>query len=68
MQAGAASVIMSLWKVNDESTKELMIGFYREWLLHPEGSKQEALRKAQLRLREQYAHPFFWGPFVLVGK
>lgn len=68
LQAGAASVIMSLWKVNDESTKELMIGFYREWLLHPEGNKQEALRKAQRQLREQYAHPFFWGPFVMVGK
>jgi len=68
LQAGAASVIMSLWKVNDESTKELMIGFYREWLRHPEGSKQEALRMAQLLLREQYAHPFFWGPFVMVGK
>jgi len=68
LQAGASSVIMSLWKVNDESTKELMIGFYREWLRHPEGNKQEALRMAQLRLREQYSHPFFWGPFVMVGK
>ena len=68
LQAGAASVIMSLWKVNDESTKELMISFYREWLQHPDDSKQDALRMAQLRLREQYAHPFFWGPFVLVGK
>ncbi len=68
LQAGALSVIMSLWKVNDESTKELMISFYREWLGHPDGSKQDALRMAQLRLREQYAHPFFWGPFVLVGK
>lgn len=65
--AGARSVIMSLWKVNDNSTKELMINFYTEWLKDPAADKQKAMRTAQLKLREKYKHPFFWGPFVLVG-
>lgn len=67
MLAGAKSVIMSLWKVSDNSTRELMTSFYSEWLKDPTGSKQQALREAQLKLRETYKHPFFWGAFVMVG-
>lgn len=65
--AGAKSVIMSLWKVSDNSTRELMTAFYNEWLKDPAGSKQKALRNAQLKLRETYKHPFYWGAFVMVG-
>lgn len=66
--AGARAVIMSLWKVDDNSTKELMINFYTEWLKDPAADKQKAMRTAQLKLRDKYKHPFFWGPFVLVGE
>jgi CHAT domain-containing protein len=63
--AGAKAVIMSLWTVNDQSTQELMIEFYKEWL---NGSTlQNAFRTAQLRLKEKYSDPYFWGAFVLTG-
>lgn len=66
--AGARSVIMSLWKVDDKATMELMIRFYSGWLNDAGGNKQEALRNAQLKLREKFSHPFFWGAFVMVGE
>jgi CHAT domain-containing protein/Tfp pilus assembly protein PilF len=65
--AGAKSLVMSLWMVSDAATQELMINFYREWLKNPAGGKQKALKTAQLKLREKYEHPYYWGPFVIVG-
>lgn len=63
--AGARSVIMSLWQVNDEATQELMTGFYKNYcLLH---NKQAAFTKAQLQLKTKYSTPFYWGAFVLTG-
>ncbi|HEY2933255.1 MAG TPA: tetratricopeptide repeat protein [Acidobacteriota bacterium] len=69
LYAGAQSVMVSLWKVSDRSTAELMASFYRH--LQEKGmTKAEALRKAQLNLINQgrYAAPFYWAPFVLVGE
>ena len=69
--AGARTLVMSLWKVPDEETAELMEGFYRRWLSGQE--KHAALRDTQLamiaKLRERHgaAHPLFWAGFVLVG-
>ena len=70
-QAGAESIIMSLWKVPDKETYELMEHFYSNWI---DGqSKQMALRQAVLEvmddLKSTYgvAHPRLWGGFVLVG-
>lgn len=65
--AGARAVVMSLWKVSDNSTRELMTAFYNEWLKDPSAGKQKALRNAQLKIRETYKHPFYWGAFVMVG-
>jgi len=69
LAAGADSLVMSLWSVEDDSTSELMQGFY-EHLLSGE-SKSEALRAAQCdllnRTNSAYAHPFFWAAFRLVG-
>jgi CHAT domain-containing protein len=69
LYAGTPSVVVSLWKVEDRSTADLMVRFYR----HLKGgklSKAEALRQAQLELiREgKFTHPYHWAPFVLVGK
>ena len=66
--AGAEAVLVSLWKVADVSTAELMVRFYRH--LKAGRGKAEALRQARLELLEQgrFVHPFYWAPFVLVGK
>ena len=63
--AGAQNILMSLWKVDDEVTKDLMKAFYAAWLNGY--SKSQALKSAQQKIREQYPHPYYWGGFVLVG-
>jgi CHAT domain-containing protein/Tfp pilus assembly protein PilF len=67
MYAGTPSVVVSLWNVNDESAADLMILFYRN-LKTGRMSKSEALRQAQLETIHDNGFPFFWAPFVLVGK
>jgi CHAT domain-containing protein len=62
--AGAESVIMSLWKVSDEATQQLISIFYREWL--KTGNKNLSLIKAQKELKLKYPEPLFWGAFVLL--
>ncbi len=67
--AGTKSVIMSLWVIDDFATQELMTGFYREWLKGPaEGNKQQAFRLAQLKLKEKYKDPYYWGAFIMIGE
>ncbi|MGH9971705.1 MAG: CHAT domain-containing tetratricopeptide repeat protein [Pyrinomonadaceae bacterium] len=67
MHAGTPSVVVSLWNVNDESASDLMIRFYRN-LNSGRMSKAEALRQAQLKTINDNGFPFYWAPFVLVGK
>ena len=67
--AGAKAVLMSLWKVDDRATQQLMQAFYSHWLTS--GNLRAAFKKAQNELRtkdKQYNQPFFWGAFVLVGQ
>ncbi len=69
MVAGAKSVIMSLWVVDDFATQELMSNFYREWIKDPSAeNRQKAFRVAQLKLKEKFPDPYYWGAFVMVGK
>ena len=63
--AGANAIIMSLWKVDDESTQKFMTTFYREWVRSR--NKHQAFRKAEAAIREEYTDPYYWGAFVLVG-
>jgi CHAT domain-containing protein/tetratricopeptide (TPR) repeat protein len=64
--AGAASVVVSLWLVQDESTVTLMTHWYRQ--LRERMGRAAALRAAQQALRESYPHPYYWAPFVLIGQ
>lgn len=66
LSAGSPTVMMSLWTVDDEATTELMVTFYGE--LARTKSPAAALRAAQVKLLQQRPHPFFWSPFVLVGR
>lgn len=65
--AGCRSMVASLWKVSDDSTCDLMVALYQE--LKAGKSKSEAMQRAQLKLLESpnYAHPFYWAPFILIG-
>ncbi|HYH96679.1 CHAT domain-containing tetratricopeptide repeat protein [Hyalangium sp.] len=64
--AGAETVVMSLWKVNDETTRVLMERYYRN-LLAGQG-RATALRQAMLALRQTQPHPHAWAPFIVVGQ
>ena len=71
-EAGAESVLMSLWSVPDQETQELMTLFYKNWLGGMD--KPEALRQAQITERDEVQKrygkdlPYYWGAFVLVGR
>ncbi len=68
LAAGASSLVMSSWPVEDAATNILMQFFYRNLLTGE--SKVEALQNAQCTLMKQaphYAHPYFWAAFRLVG-
>lgn len=82
-RSGAKCVVASLWMVNDESSKDLMVNFYKKINSGKFSSKIEALRQAQLQLaglddllqpngqnkreKTKYASPYYWGPFIMIG-
>ena len=72
LYSGTRNIIVSLWRVADESTSELMIDFYKNFLEAREGDIEysQALRQAKLKMIDEgkYAHPFYWSPFILIGK
>ncbi|UQA55173.1 CHAT domain-containing protein [Polyangium aurulentum] len=65
--AGAQTSLMSLWQVDDEATRDLMIEYYRR--LGAGEGRVEALRRAQLALLagEGRRHPFYWAAFIASG-
>jgi CHAT domain-containing protein/Tfp pilus assembly protein PilF len=63
--AGAETVVMSLWKVNDDSTRVLMESFYRNLLAGM--GRAAALRDAMRSLRQTHPHPYYWAPFIALG-
>lgn len=64
--AGADALIMSLWKVDDAATQQLMTAFYSNWVKL--GNKQKAFKQAQLQLLARHKDPFLWGAFVMMGQ
>jgi CHAT domain-containing protein len=65
LYAGAPSLVVSLWVVHDRSTAEFMRWLYAG--LRDGLSKRAALRQAQLALKQEYQHPYYWAPFILMG-
>jgi CHAT domain-containing protein len=65
--AGAESLVMSMWQVDDLATKELMAGYYQK--LEAGQGRSEALRTVQRELlaKPRYAHPYFWASFIAAG-
>ncbi|TCJ18325.1 CHAT domain-containing protein [Rubrobacter taiwanensis] len=63
---GATTLVVSLWLVQDETTAELMQSWYGH--LQEGLGRAEALRVAQLEIKARHPHPYYWAPFVLVGR
>lgn len=66
MAAGAPSVMVTLWTIPDDATKDLMVAFYQQ--LAAGTRKDEALRLAMLATRAKYPDPFNWAAFMLIGE
>ncbi|MGK7919240.1 MAG: CHAT domain-containing protein, partial [Trichodesmium sp.] len=69
MYAGAKRVVVSLWKVADNSTSELMQSYYRK-ILEKGKNPVEAMRETQLEMlsSENWNAPYYWAPFVVQGE
>lgn len=72
LYAGSKNIIVSLWKVADNSTSNLMTDFYK-FLLEQEKNKRSfsyAISEAKRKMIEtnEYAHPYYWSPFILIGQ
>jgi CHAT domain-containing protein/tetratricopeptide (TPR) repeat protein len=63
--AGARNLLMSLWKVDDAATADLMSAFYQA---RPSSSNLTAFHQAQVELRKKYPQPYYWGAFIMLGK
>jgi CHAT domain-containing protein len=64
--AGARNVVMSLWKVPDPETRDLMVAFYRA--LPTSSGPAAALLTAKRMLRARVEHPYYWGAFINVQR
>jgi CHAT domain-containing protein len=71
LSAGSSSVLATFWEVDDKSSVHLMTRFYKHMSgsVHA-GNKASALARAQRELRTtvELAHPYYWAPFMLVGR
>jgi len=71
-QVGAKSLVMSMWKVPDKETQELMVNFYRN-IYEKHMDYNKALRQATLtqlqtvKARYGHANPYYWGAFIFSG-
>jgi CHAT domain-containing protein/tetratricopeptide (TPR) repeat protein len=68
--AGVPSTVVSQWKVDSASTRDLMVNFHRSLISkQTRTTKADALREAALKLMRnpETSHPFYWAGFVLVG-
>ncbi|NEP20159.1 MAG: CHAT domain-containing protein, partial [Leptolyngbya sp. SIO4C1] len=67
LQAGAQSTLASLWVVNDEATAKFVEYFYEALAADELVSRAQAVRQAQLKIKQEYSTPRYWAPYILVG-
>ncbi len=67
--AGAQNILVSFWSVADQSTAMIMENFYKHLLDNGNEEFSRALRQSKLALaaHKEYAPPYYWAPFVLIG-
>ncbi|NJN13688.1 MAG: CHAT domain-containing protein, partial [Richelia sp. RM1_1_1] len=65
--AGSQSQLLSLWQVDDDGTKDLMVKYYQK--IKAGKGRHEALREVQLEFLNstEYQHPYFWASFIPSG-
>ena len=63
--AGAKTLIMSMFKVDDAATQKLILNFYRKWL--STGNLRQSFTEAKKELRTEYPDPIYWGAFMMIG-
>ena len=66
LYAGAQSLLLTLWDIHDRSAAQFMASFYNR--LNTTQNKAESLSGSMKELRRSHPHPYYWAPFVLVGK
>jgi CHAT domain-containing protein len=66
LYAGTPSLLISLWTVNDRTTAQLMRRFYEG--LSRGLSNSWALQEAMIEVKARFPHPYYWAPFILMGK
>lgn len=64
--AGAATLLVSLWIVQDDTTVPLMRSWHEK--LRRDVAPAKALREAQIEARKRHPHPYYWAPFIVVGR
>jgi CHAT domain-containing protein len=65
LYAGANSLVVSLWNVDDMKTKDLMVNFYKK--LRTGTDREAALTQAKREFIKDRLAPFYWAPFVYIG-
>ncbi|MDW8417266.1 MAG: CHAT domain-containing tetratricopeptide repeat protein [Bacteroidia bacterium] len=67
LEAGAQRVITTLWQIDDEATRELMLSFYQSWVKRKRGEGVDEVFNRTLRtFREKHPEPYYWGAFVVM--
>ncbi|XOV94897.1 MAG: CHAT domain-containing protein [Bacteroidota bacterium] len=61
--AGTSNIVTTLWKIDDQATKDFMVRFYQQ--IVQQKDIQIAFRIAMLKMKEAYSDPYYWGAFVL---
>ena len=67
--AGARNIMVSFWSVSDESTSQMMTGFYQDALASSNPEYRKNLQQVKIKMinEKKYSAPFYWAPFVLIG-